>query len=57
MDIEYCYKSCPIGSKAAEEFLDKNNSAFGAAIDFNLFVNKCAISCPYKEEHTSDTQE
>ena len=51
MNQDYCSKRCLIGIKASEEFLDKQNSAFDAAIDFMLFANKCFDTCPYKEEH------
>lgn len=54
MNISYCDKLCPIGSKVSEEILNKNNSAFDAAIDFTYFVEECFKTCPYKEKHTEE---
>ena len=54
MNTNYCDKICPIGSKKSEEFLDKNNSAFDAAVDFSSFIYKCFETCPYKEKHKKD---
>jgi len=52
VNIEYCGKKCPKGIKASEEFLNRNNSAYDAAIDFWDFTDKCFETCPYKEAHT-----
>lgn len=54
MDFNYCYKKCPIGKQASAEFLDKNNSAYGAAMDFNLFIDECSKTCQYKNKSTED---
>ena len=51
MNITYCDKICPIGSKKSEEFLDKSNSAFDAAINFSSFIHKCFETCPYRVIH------
>lgn len=50
----YCGTECPKGKKASEDFINKNNSAFDAAIDFSLFVNECFKTCPYKEIHKNE---
>lgn len=47
-DIKYCGECCDIGKAAQEKFLDKNNSAFDAAIDFWDFTENCIKTCPYK---------
>ena len=57
MNISYCDKICPLGSKKSEEFLDKNNSVFDAAIDFTYFVEECFKTCPYREYHIKETEE
>lgn len=51
MNIKYCNTECPIGKAAAEKYLSINNSAYDAAIDFNLFVTDCFKVCPYEAEH------
>ena len=51
MNIEYCGKKCSKGIKASEKFLNRNNSAYDAAIDFWDFTDKCFETCPYKEAH------
>ncbi len=51
MDLNYCNKSCPIGIEKSRELLDKNNSAYDAAISFRFFVEDCFKYCPYKKEH------
>ena len=57
MNIGYCDNICPLGSKKSEEFLDKNNSVFDAAIDFTYFVEECFKTCPYREYHIKETEE
>ena len=54
MNIEYCDKQCPIGVEARNKFLDKNNSAYDAAMDFHFFTEKCFETCPYKDKHTKE---
>lgn len=54
MDINYCRKICSIGKAKSEEFLDRNNSAYDAAIDFLVFTDKCFETCPFKDKHSKD---
>lgn len=49
IDIKYCDKKCPKGMKASKEFLDNNNSAYDAALDFMWFTEECFKTCPYKD--------
>lgn len=51
MDINYCNKKCTIGQAASNKFLDINNSAYDAAMDFRFFVDNCFKTCPHKAEH------
>ena len=51
MDITYCFEQCTIGRAAAERFLDNNNSAIGAACDFQYFTESCFKTCPRKNAH------
>jgi hypothetical protein len=48
-DVTYCFEQCKIGKAASETFLELNNSAFDAVIDFRCFVNSCSKTCPYKQ--------
>lgn len=57
MDITYCNNNCHIGMTARDKFLDENNSAYGAAISFNFFTEKCFKTCPYKDQHVESTTE
>ena len=50
MNIEYCYKYCEKGKKASENFLEKRNSPFDAALDFQWFIEECLKNCPYKKD-------
>lgn len=50
MNFKYCYKTCKKGKEASEKFLNENNSAFDAAIDFQYFTDKCFETCLYKAE-------
>jgi hypothetical protein len=50
MNFDYCDKECPIGIKASKEFLDKNNSAFDAALDFACFIKKCSETCHFRDK-------
>lgn len=54
MDFTYCYKTCPIGKQASADFLEKNNSACDAAMDFNFFVDECSKTCRYKNESAKE---
>ena len=45
---DFCFDNCPIGREAKQKFLDENNSAYDAAIDFRLFVEECKKSCKIK---------
>ena len=44
-NIEYCYTLCEKGKAMGEKFLKENNSAFDAALDFQLFVKDCTQTC------------
>jgi hypothetical protein len=46
----FCIKECSLGIKKSEEFLDKNSSAFDAAMDMCFFVEECKKTCPYKDK-------
>ena len=48
MFFSYCDNGCEKGKKMLNEYLDKNNSAFDAFVDFQYFVEECSKSCPYK---------
>jgi hypothetical protein len=54
MDITYCNDQCLIGQKARDKFLAENNSAFDAAIDFQIFASKCFETCPNKAIHNKN---
>lgn len=54
MNISYCDKQCPIGIEARNKFLNENNSAYDAAIDFQFFVEECFKTCLYKKEHIKE---
>ena len=56
MDITYCNDKCPIGIEARNKFLNENNSAYGAAVSFNFFTEKCFKTCPHKAEHMKETE-
>jgi hypothetical protein len=47
-DIKYCGEQCIIGKAAQEKFLDQNNSAYDAVIDFWDFTENCVKTCPHK---------
>ena len=51
MDITYCNNKCQKGIEARDKFLNENNSAFDAAVDFWAFTDECYKTCPYKAEH------
>lgn len=51
MDITYCFEMCSIGKAASDKFLDLNNSAIDAAIDFGSFTENCFKTCPHKSAH------
>jgi hypothetical protein len=57
MDITYCNEKCPIGIAARDEFLELNNSAFDAAIDFGIFTENCFKTCPHRAAHDKQTKE
>lgn len=50
----YCIKECPLGKEKSRELLDKNNSAYDAALDMQFFVDKCIKTCPYKDKLQAD---
>ena len=47
---DFCIKECPLGIEKSEEFLDKNNSAFDAAMDMHCYVKECIKTCLYKDK-------
>lgn len=49
LNITYCYEQCPVGRAASEEFLNTNNSVFGAAMEFQYFTENCFNTCPNKQ--------
>jgi hypothetical protein len=51
MNIVYCNDTCPIGRAARDYFLKVNNSAFGAAFDFQSFTKNCFNACPFYDKH------
>jgi hypothetical protein len=51
VNIAYCDQECPIGKEMSRKFLDENNSAYDAALDFMWFTEKCFNTCPYKDKH------
>ena len=51
MNRTYCDKECPIGKEASRKFLNENNSAYDAALDFISFTEKCFTTCPFKAAH------
>lgn len=57
MDITYCNDICSKGKAARDKFLNDNNSAFDAAIDFWHFTDECFKSCPYKAIHEERDKE
>jgi hypothetical protein len=57
VDITYCNNNCPIGKVAREQFLEINNSAYDAALDFRHFTANCFKTCPYKIEHFKTSKE
>jgi hypothetical protein len=44
-NLEYCYEKCELGKAKGKEFIEENNSAFDAAIDFHIFVEECKKTC------------
>lgn len=52
-DRSYCIDECPIGKAKDKEFLNKNNSAYDAAMDMYWFVKECMKTC----ERCKATQE
>lgn len=57
MDITFCNNECSIGKAARDKFLDMNNSAYDAAIDFWAFTDNCFKTCPHKAEHAKKDKE
>lgn len=51
---DFCIKGCTIGLAKCEEFLNKNNSAYDAAMDMYFFVDECIKTCPYKSEFKTE---
>jgi hypothetical protein len=52
VNINYCGKKCSIGKEKSNIFLNKNNSAYDAAMDFVWFTEECFRTCPFKDKHT-----
>ena len=46
---DYCIDKCPLGKEKSKEFLDKNESAYDAAMDMHFFVQECLKTCSYKD--------
>ena len=42
----YCVTECELGKRKQKEFLEKNNSAYDAALDMIWFVEDCMRTCP-----------
>ena len=47
---DFCIKGCPLGIEKSKEFLDKNDSAYDAAMDMYFFVEECLKTCPHKDK-------
>ena len=47
---DFCIKGCPLGREKSKELLDKNNSAYDAAMDMYFFVEECVKTCPYRDK-------
>jgi hypothetical protein len=41
----YCSDKCPIGKAKKEEFLERSNSGYDAALDMIWFVEECSKTC------------
>ena len=41
----YCSDKCPIGRAKKEEFLERSNSGYDAALDMLWFVEECSKTC------------
>ena len=54
MNIKYCNNKCTKGIEMRNKFLDAQNSAYDAALDFEWFAKKCFETCPYKDKHTEE---
>jgi hypothetical protein len=54
LNLEYCNNYCQKGIEMRNKFLDKNNSAYDAAMDFRWFVEKCFETCIYKDKHLEE---
>ncbi len=51
---DFCIKGCPLGTEKSKEFLDKNNSAYDAAMDMHFFVENCIKTCPHKDKFKTE---
>jgi hypothetical protein len=51
VNSKFCFEKCSIGKAASDVYLDLNNSAIDAALDFDTFTDNCFKTCPYKSEH------
>lgn len=51
LNIRYCDQHCPKGIEARTKFLNEQNSAYDAALDFMWFTEKCFETCPCKDRH------
>ncbi len=54
LNISYCDKQCKKGAEARNIFLNQNNSAYDAAMDFVWFTEECFKTCPYKDKHMEE---
>lgn len=55
-NIEYCHGHCEKGRKASADFLNNNNSAYDAALDFMWFTDECFKTCLHKDKHTKESK-
>jgi hypothetical protein len=47
---DFCIKECAFGKAKSNEFLDRNDSAYDAAMDMCFFVDECMKTCPHKDK-------
>lgn len=47
---DFCIRECPLGKEKSQELLDRNNSAYDAAMDMCFFVEECIKTCPHKDK-------
>ena len=57
LNIKYCNNRCQKGIEARNKFLNDQNSAYDAALDFTWFTEKCFETCPYKDKHAEEKRQ